>query len=125
MRIPGVKLSKVQSWLVLIFWAAASFALVMALLPKPPHLPGSPSDKVQHILAFSVLAALGASAYPLVQLLKIGVALSIFGALIEVLQAIPQLHRDASALDWLADTAAVAVVLALICFIRMSPRRVA
>lgn len=116
-----MKSGKVQPWLVPIFWAAAIFALVMALLPQPPHLPGSPSDKVQHILAFSVLAALAVSAYPAVRLPRIGAVLSLFGASIEALQVIPQLHRDASGLDWLADTAAVAIVLSLLRLTRTSP----
>lgn len=113
-----MRLQDLRGWLVPLFWAAAVFALVMALLPKPPQLPGSPSDKVQHILAFSVLAALGANAYPRIRLLKLGASLSLFGALIEALQTIPQLNRDASAIDWLADTAAVAVVLSLEAFRR-------
>lgn len=107
-----------RRWLIPVFWAAVAFALVMALLPMPPQLPGSPSDKVQHVLAFSVLAALGVGAYPRLRLLKLGTGLSAFGALIEMLQSIPQLHRDASAVDWLADSAAVALVLALEYFRR-------
>jgi len=35
-------------------------------------------------------------------------------ALIEVVQAIPALHRDSDVLDWLADTAACGVVLLLV-----------
>jgi hypothetical protein len=38
--------------------------------------------------------------------------LSAFGAIIEVLQAIPALNRDSDPIDWLADTAAAALVLA-------------
>ncbi|HLL58943.1 MAG TPA: hypothetical protein VK391_03525 [Allosphingosinicella sp.] len=101
-----------------VFWAAALFALVMATLPKPPQLPGEPSDKIQHILAFTVLAALAAAAYPRTSLLKIGLGLSAFGALIEIVQMIPILHRDAELVDWLADTVAAAVVLLLAGILR-------
>ncbi len=94
-----------------IFWAAVAFALVMALLPRPPELPGDPSDKVQHVVAFATLAGLGAVAYPKTALLLLLVGLSAFGALIEALQAIPALNRDSDPLDWLADTIAAAVVL--------------
>jgi hypothetical protein len=38
----------------------------------------------------------------------------LFGAVIEVVQAIPMLHRDSDVMDWIADTAAVLVVLLLI-----------
>jgi len=45
-----------------LFWTAAAFALVMAIVPHPPELPGQPSDKVQHIVAFATLALLGSFA---------------------------------------------------------------
>ena len=47
--------------------------------------------------------------------MRLLVGLSLFGAAIEVVQAIPALHRDSDVSDWLADTiAAVAVVLLLV-----------
>jgi hypothetical protein len=97
-----------------LFWAAAAFALVMAVVPHPPELPGEPNDKVQHIIAFTTLALLGSFAYPAARLLRLLIGLSLFGAVIEVIQAIPALHRDSDVLDWLADTAAVGAVLLLV-----------
>jgi hypothetical protein len=97
----------------LAFWAALLFACVMALLPRPPQLPGNPSDKVQHILAFAVLTALALAAYPRTGWLKIGIGLAVVGAAIELAQLIPALGREGSWLDWAADCGAVAVVLAL------------
>jgi hypothetical protein len=96
------------------FWAAATIALVMALVPHPPQLPGEPSDKIQHIAAFLVLGALGSLAYPRTKPLYLGAGLSLFGAMIEVLQLIPALHRDGDPLDWVADTAAVALIITLL-----------
>ena len=93
------------------FWAAAVFAFVMAVVPHPPEVPGEPNDKVQHIIAFATLALLGSFAYPKTALTRLLIGLSIFGAAIEIVQAIPALHRDSDVLDWLADTAAVIVVL--------------
>lgn len=98
----------------LLFWTAALFALVMALLPHPPHVPGDPNDKIQHMAAFATLGLLSGVAYPRVAVLRLMAGLSLFGALIEVAQAIPMLHRDSDPLDWLADTVACAVVLALL-----------
>jgi hypothetical protein len=95
----------------LLFWAAAAFAFVMAVLPHPPAVPGEPNDKVQHIAAFATLALLGSFAFPAATLFRLLVSLSVFGALIEVVQGIPALHRDSDILDWVADTAAVIVVL--------------
>ena len=100
------------------FWAAALFAFVMAVLPHPPQLPGEPEDKVQHVLAFATLALLGGFAFERMRLVALLVRLSLFGALIEVVQAIPALHRDSDVVDWLADTIAAAAVLALIAYRR-------
>jgi hypothetical protein len=97
-----------------VFRAAACVAFVMAVLPHPPQFPGEPNDKVQHIAAFGALALLGSFAYPRAAPLRLLAGLSLFGAFIEVVQAIPELHRDSDVLDWLADTVAVAVVLLLV-----------
>jgi VanZ family protein len=104
----------------LLFWAAAAFAFVMAVLPHPPRLPGEPSDKVQHVIAFATLALLGSGAYSGLKPLKLLAGLSLFGAFIEVMQAIPALHRDSDVLDWIADTIAVAVILLLVRWRRTS-----
>ena len=94
-----------------LFWAAALFAFAMAVVPQPPQLPGAPSDKVQHIAAFLTLSTLCFFAYRGTNPLYLGVGLSLFGALIELVQLIPALHRDGDVLDWVADTAATAVML--------------
>jgi hypothetical protein len=102
-----------------VFGAAACFAFVMAVVPHPPEVPGAPNDKVQHIAAFATLALLGSFAYPRTALTKLLLWLSLFGAFIEVVQAIPALHRDSDVLDWLADTAAVGAVFLLIRWLRL------
>ena len=94
------------------FWLALIFAVVMAVLPRPPQLPIDRfGDKFAHMLAFAVLAGLGAAAYPALRLRALGLGLSAVGALIEVLQAIPRLHRDSDVRDWIADSLAIAVVV--------------
>lgn len=98
----------------LLFWAAFTFAFVMAVLPHPPAVPGNPNDKLQHITAFATLALLGSFAYPATALLQLLVRLSLFGALIEIIQAVPALGRDSDVWDWVADTAAVAIVLLIL-----------
>lgn len=95
------------------FWAALLFTLIMASLPKPPALPGAPSDKIQHILAFVVLAGLGSAAYPRLGALKLLLGLMAFGALIEIVQLIPGLNRQGDPVDWVADTVAAAVIVGL------------
>jgi hypothetical protein len=97
-----------------LFWAAAVFAFVMAVLPHPPRLPGEPNDKVQHVIAFASLALLGCWAYPRQQAWRLLIGLSAFGAVIEIVQSIPWLYRDADPLDWVADTIAAGAVLLIV-----------
>jgi hypothetical protein len=101
-----------------LFWLAAVFAFVMAVLPHPPDIPGNPNDKLQHIAAFTTLALFGGFAFPATAPLQLLLRLSLFGAFIEVVQAIPALHRDSDVWDWAADTIAVIVVLLLVRFWR-------
>lgn len=98
----------------IVFWLAAAASLFFALLPHPVQLPGNPNDKLQHIAAFLTLGALGSFAYPRTNPIYLGAGLSLFGALIEFLQMIPALHRDSDAMDWAADTAAVALIIILL-----------
>jgi VanZ family protein len=107
----------------LLFWGAAIFAFVMAVLPHPPEVPGAPSDKVQHIAAFATLGLLGAWAYGRTRPARLLLWLSLFGGLIELVQAIPVLHRDSDVLDWLADTVASAIVLFTVGWWRSRSKR--
>ncbi len=96
------------------FWLACAGAVVLALLPMPPHLVIDQfGDKFEHILAFSVLSGLAAFAYPRALRWRVAERLSFLGALIEVAQSIPALHRDCDIRDWIADTLAIVVVTAL------------
>jgi len=90
----------------------------MAVLPHPPEVPGEPNDKVQHIAAFVTLTLLGSFAYPATALVQLLIRLSLFGAAIEVVQAIPALHRDSDIWDWVADTLAIAVALIAVWWLR-------
>ncbi|RZT47619.1 hypothetical protein EV283_3105 [Sphingomonas sp. BK036] len=103
----------------LVLVAALVFAVTMALLPKPPHVPIDQfGDKFEHMLAFATIALLAAFSYPTARLFRIGERLSFLGALIEVLQSIPSLHRDCDIHDWIADTLAITVVLLIVWAVR-------
>jgi hypothetical protein len=93
------------------FWAAALFAFVMAVLPQPLELPAS--DKIQHMAAFFTITALGCAAYRGLSRVRLMLAMIAFGALIELIQLVPQLHRDSQWSDWLADILAVILALAV------------
>jgi hypothetical protein len=102
-----------SAWQGLLF-AALAFTLTMAWLPQPPAVPGNPNDKVQHIAAFVCLSLLGAMAFPAFPLTRLGERLTFLGAIIEVVQAIPALHRDCDIRDWIADTLAIIVTLFIV-----------
>ncbi|PNU02428.1 hypothetical protein [Novosphingobium guangzhouense] len=100
-----------QNLFRILFWLALVFAVTMAVLPHPPQLPGGPSDKFQHMMAFATLAVLAALGYPRVPRMAVAAGLVLVGAGIEVVQMIPSLNRDAEVMDLVADTFAVLVVL--------------
>ena len=106
--------ARTRLWLRRAFFVCAAFAFVMALLPKPPEIPGEPGDKVQHMVAFFTLGALAATGWRDRRLASLFAALAAFGAAIELLQAIPARHRDAELADWLADMAAAAAALGVV-----------
>jgi len=96
------------------FWAALAFALFMAFDPKPPHLGiEQMGDKFAHMLAFSVLTVLAQLAFTTTPRWRIAERLSFVGALIEVVQNIPSLHRDCDIRDWIADTVVIVLVTAV------------
>ena len=105
-----------------LFWLALIFACVMAVLPKPPETPIDKfGDKFAHMLAFATLAGLAMVAFGREARWKIVERLCFLGAVIEVVQSIPSLHRTCDVRDWLADTLAVVVAVLIAGF--LVPRR--
>jgi hypothetical protein len=100
-----------------LFLAALTFALVMALTPRPP-VTIEAGDKWQHMAAFGTLTILACMGWPRARLLRIGERLSFLGAMIELVQSIPSLHRDCDIMDWVADTVIVIGVLAIVRIVR-------
>ena len=80
---------------------------------------------MQHIAAFSFLSLAGVAAFPHFPLVRLGERLSFLGAIIEVVQSLPALHRDCDIRDWLADTIAVIFVLLAVAAFRRSPKGMA
>lgn len=96
------------------FVFCACFAFVMAASPTPPSIPGEPPDKIMHMVAFATLGALAAAGFRRIGVAPLFLGLTAFGALIELVQAIPLLHRDSDVVDLLADMAAAFPALALV-----------
>jgi VanZ family protein len=104
-----------------LFWLALVVAVTMAVLPHPPHTPLDQfGDKFEHMTAFTVMSVLAAIGYRSAPLPRIGERLSFLGALIEVVQSIPALHRDCDIRDWIADTIAITVTLLIVAAVRKS-----
>ena len=95
-----------------VLGATLVFVSYMALSPAPPHTPiDQLGDKFSHMAAFATLTVLSRLAFPAAAKLRLVEHLSFFGALIEVFQNIPALHRDCEWTDWVADTAAIGVAI--------------
>jgi len=98
-----------------LFWLLTLFTLTMAFLPKPPATPIDQfGDKFEHMLAFAVLTGVALIGWPQSRRWRIVLLLSALGAGIEVVQAIPVLHRDADWHDWAADSIAIVVAAAVV-----------
>ena len=94
------------------FWCCVAGSYTLAVLPVQ-HEIGAANDKVNHIVAFLTMAFLGRLGWSRTRARWIAVGLVIFGAFIELSQATPVVHRDASWADLAADTAASIVGLIL------------
>ena len=101
----------------ILFWSALIFAFVMAVLPHAPQIEGV-SDKLQHMAAFGTLALLAIAAYPQTSLLRIAERLTLVGAVIEVVQSIPSLHRDCDIKDLISDVVAIGLAMAIMLLYR-------
>ena len=98
----------------LALWPLLGVTTFMALSPNPPAMPiDRMGDKFTHMTAFAVLTLISRIAYPRTSPWRVLERMALFGALIEVFQAIPELHRDCDWRDWVADMVATSVVLVL------------
>jgi Na+/H+-dicarboxylate symporter len=95
-----------------VFFAALLFTLYSAVISPSHALQLTPWDKATHFIAFYVLTGLAVAAFPTQNLFVLAALLSAFGALIEIVQGLPMVHRDRDFWDWVADTIAISSVLA-------------
>jgi hypothetical protein len=93
------------------FVAALVFTFYSAVIPPTHAVQLVPWDKAEHFIAFYALTGLAAAAFPAGRLWVIAALLSLFGALIEIVQGLPIVHRDRDFWDWVADTLAIVAAL--------------
>ena len=114
LRIFGPSVLKV-SWLIWLarcaFLAALVFTFYSAVIPPSHAVQLVPWDKAEHFIAFYALTGLGVAAFPRGRLWIIAALLSAFGALIEIVQGLPIVHRDRDFWDWVADSIAILAAL--------------
>jgi VanZ family protein len=112
-----------SSMIRLSFWLSCLAIGVLSLLPVA-YLPPAAFDwwdKAQHALAFLCLGALGLAGYP-DRVTRVLAGLLLYGALIEVLQALTG-WRYGEWQDWLADALGVLFAeLARRALRRLAPR---
>lgn len=101
-----------------VFLAAVIFTCYSAVIPPKHAVQLVPWDKAEHFIAFYALGGLGAAAFPGRRLWVIGALLSAFGALIEIVQGLPMVHRDRDFWDWVADSLAVMAALSPVLLVQ-------
>ena len=94
-----------------LYFVLVAVILVIAIVPQADAPIGTPSDKVNHIIAFFILAFLAKLLWPEKRIWVKAAWLIAFGGLIEVLQGVMAVGRNADWLDFLADVAATLVGL--------------
>lgn len=103
-----------------IFFTALLLVMALMLIPLKHSNDGWVyADKLQHIAVFLVIAMIGFMAYPH-KLRWVCAGLFVYGGLIELLQQMFTLSRQASLADWLADV--VGVTLGLIFYFALQKR---
>ena len=95
----------------ILFWGVLIFTFVYAEIPRVDAPQMMASDKSDHFLAFYGLAVLAAAAFPGRRLMILALQLSAFGAIIELVQALPIVNRDGDFWDWVADTIGITFAL--------------
>ena len=103
----SLRARKTNRLVFVVFVAAAAFALYRALAAGDDGFSFIPWDKAKHFIVFYVLSVLASLALPQSRLHRIGLVLLAFGGAIELLQALPIIHRDASWFDLLADACGI------------------
>ncbi|GGY96122.1 VanZ family protein [Novosphingobium colocasiae] len=94
------------------FFALFAVILVLALEPHPPAV-GARWDKLNHMAAFFVLTAAARVLWPRRSALALVLVMIGVGGAIELLQLWLPFGRDAEWMDWVADSFATLVGLAV------------
>ncbi|MDX1915214.1 MAG: VanZ family protein [Methylophilus sp.] len=96
-----------------VFGVLVAVVTLLMLVELPPKQGGWPYwDKVQHMGVFLIMTKIGFYAYPSKKW-WVAIHLAVFGALVEVLQGLLTVTRQASVYDWLADVAGILLMVVI------------
>ena len=114
MRSPFALIAGLPRRLRLALYAAATLILTYMALAPERDVPGADLvwDKAEHASAWTVLTLAGL-VLSTTRRWAIGVFATVFGAVIEVLQAVMPFGRDGNVADWIADVIGVAAAYLL------------
>lgn len=96
----------VLRWITLVLVIAVAW---LAFKPSGGPDAGLPWDKANHALAFAVLTLVSALGWPRLGLGRLAVIMLLGGIVIELVQGLPVIGRDADGWDVAADMAGVAL----------------
>lgn len=94
-----------------VFLAIFVYLTYLLVIEMPVQQEMHYLDKLQHIIAFGGVAAIGVLAFPAWSK-ALGLVLSVYGGLMEVVQGLVTTTRKASVYDWMADN--VGIVLGVV-----------
>ena len=101
-----------------IFWTLVIFVSMFMLVELvPKENPIKHLDKIQHALVFLTISVAGCLAFKH-QTSLIIVGLTIFGAIMEILQATLTTTRTGDVKDWLADIVGILIGLMIVAIYR-------
>lgn len=109
-----------MSWRRLCLLVLGATIIMLANLSPGTVRFGTGYDKLDHALAFAVLAPVAAFAFPRVSVVRLFIALMIFNAGIEISQAILNLDREPDIVDWAVGVGATLPVLAVVAVVRIA-----
>lgn len=101
-----------QSFQHAVFYALASFIFYLAVSPYDYPIPSSSNDKINHFMAFMMLAILLSQVHRRLGKVASFTSLAIYGLVIEVAQHFLP-YRNFSVFDWLTDLGGISVGLLL------------
>lgn len=113
----GIKSGTLTRVAQVAFWLGVAASLWGATVAGGVEFWGL-TDKMQHIAAFLVLTALAIAAYSRLDLRLVWLGLVAFGGVVELIQLLPGIDRDADLADFMVDTAAITFVVAIAWGIR-------